>query len=84
MPAYISAYLSITESINHEFICVSQTLCDMQIGIKREQLCFLKFQLQVDGYKVHEVEWAFWHAIFTAPEKRKALPFIRNWKATFV
>lgn len=59
--------------MNREFMYVSQILCDMQTGIKRQQIHFLKFQFQVHGNKVHEIEWDFWHAIFTAPEKIKAL-----------
>lgn len=57
----------------------------MQAGIKRQQIhIFGSVAYRLMGTKSHEIEWDFWHAISSAPEKIKALQFIRNQKATFV
>lgn len=54
--AFQQTYPLLHLTINHEFIYVNQILCDMQTGIKRQQIHFSKFQLHVDGTKVHETE----------------------------
>jgi len=53
---YQQTYPLLSLTINHEFIYVNQISCDMQTGIKRQQIHLLKFQLQVHENKVHEAE----------------------------